>query len=134
MFSGAELSSSSRSGCNSEKILAEIHPTLIQFLNVKCAIPYLRQSGLITRDQLERLRLPNKINSDMVNDLVIWLPMTGRGYLATFVSSLRDSSKDCPAHSDLADKIEADTRRLGNIILLLCAPHNPRGYKISVLL
>ena len=95
-----------------EKILAEIHPTLIKYLNVKPMIPFLHQIGLISLDQQETLLLP-KINTDMVNDLVVWLPKTGAGYLRKFLTCLKNSSKDCPSHKEIANMLEEKLKRSG---------------------
>jgi FYVE/RhoGEF/PH domain-containing protein 5/6 len=91
---------------NSDEVLASVSPRLARHYQVQYTFAYLRQTGLITADQLEKLMLPVNTNLDRVNLLMVWLPKAGEGYLDKFIVCLRSSSEDCPVHAEIADEIE----------------------------
>ena len=90
-----------------DAILERFYPNLSKHFHVQSAFPNLRQYGLITGEQQEKLMLPINTNLDRVDYLMVWLPKVGPGYLDKFILCLRESSHMCPIHSDIADEIES---------------------------
>ena len=99
---------------NCDRILESVYPRLTKHFTVKYAFSHLREQGLITADQQEKLMLPANTNLDMVDLLIVWLPKVGEGYLDKFIICLRKSSEDCPVHNEIADVIETALGRSVN--------------------
>lgn len=88
-----------------DKVWNLFYPNLRKHFNVQSAFPYLRRHELITADQQEKLMLPST-NAERVDQLAVWLPQQGQGYLKRFICCLRESASDVPVHEELADQLE----------------------------
>ena len=45
-------------------------------------------------------------NAERVDQLMVWLPHQGKGYLEKFIRCLKESASDVPVHNEVAEKLE----------------------------
>ena len=113
------------------RILARQHCRLRQSLQVKVALPYLNEEGLLSEQETEVLLNQFHTRQFKVDSLVQWVPQKGADGLDRFIAALQRSSHDNPDHGELADLLQRDrdspdTDMVATIGTWSCLPHYRR--------
>ena len=90
------------------RILARRHRRLRQSLQVKVALPYLNEEGLLSEQETEVLLNQFHTRQFKVDSLVQWVPQKGADGLDRFIAALRRSCRENRGHGELADLLQRD--------------------------
>jgi len=93
-----------------QRALQRCSVTLHNSLDIEVIYPYLVTHGLTTQNDQEKLTHPNSTNLEKINYLTQMLPKKGSDWLDKFIKCLEESSKEAPAHDEIAQELK-DARK-----------------------